>query len=215
MTSLRRMSVVTVALLLGVASLAAQQTTPTQQQQGQGANATQDPQRGQRPAGNRAGRPGAQAQPPANPVQVSRDVQDMLDVLVLKQAQQALDLTDDQYVAFFKKMTELQRLRTQHRNQRQRLIAELNRLTQAGANTDDDTLMARTKAIDDLETGMIQKERDAQGAVDQALTPRQRARFRVFEENMEKQKLRLLAQVLQAGRGGTPPPAPEQPKVIK
>jgi len=209
MTFLRRMSVVTVAVLLG-ATVGAQQTPPPQQ--GRGANAAQDPARGQRPASNRAGRPGPAGQAPANPVQVSRDVQEMLDVLVLKQAQQQLDLTDEQYVNFFKKMTELQRVRTQHRNQRNRLINELNRLTQPGTQVDDETLTARTKAIDDLENDMIQKERDAQAAVDQSLTPRQRARFRVFEENMERQKLRMLAQAM--GKS-TPPPAPAQPPIIK
>jgi hypothetical protein len=209
MTTFGRVSVVTAAVLLSAASLGAQQTTQTPPTQGQGANATQNPPRGQ--AQGRVGRPGPPAQQPQNPVQVSREVQDLLDTLVLKQAQQQLDLTDDQYVDFFKKMVQLQRLRQQHRNQRQRLIMELNRLTQPGADVDDVTLTARTKAIDDLESDMIQKERDAQTAVDQALTPRQRARFRVFEDNMEKQKLRMLAQALKAGK----PPTPEPSKPIK
>jgi len=209
MMILRRMSFVTAAMLLGV-SLGAQQTTQTPPQQGQGANATQNP---QRPGRN----PQRGGPPPANPLQVSRDVQTMLDTLVLAQAQKALDLTDDQYADFFKKMLKLQGLRSQHRDQRIRLINELNRLTQPGADVDDQTLTARTKAIDDLETDMIQKERDALAVVDQALTPRQRARFRVFEENMERQKLRMLAQAMQAGKPGAPPPAaaPEQSKIIK
>jgi len=211
MNVLRRMSVATVAMLFGAISLGAQQTTQTQPQQGQGANAAQDP-RGQRPAGNRAARQGAPAQP--NPVQVSRDVQELLDAYVLKQAQPQLDLTDAQFADFIKTMIQLQRVRTQHRNQRTRLINELNRLTQPGTQVDDETLIARTKAIDDLEADMIQKEREAQAAVDQSLTTRQRARFRVFEENMERQKLRMLAQAMQAGKS-TPNPAPAPPPIIK
>ena len=46
--------------------------------------------------------------------------------------------------------------------------------------------------------------RKAQGAVDQVLDVRQQARFRVFEENMERRKLELLARARQANRARKP-----------
>jgi len=61
---------------------------------------------------------------------------------------------------------------------------------------DDATLNGKAKALDDLEQQNFQREQQARDAVDAVLTPYQRARFRVFEENMEKRKMAMLAAVL-------------------
>jgi hypothetical protein len=59
---------------------------------------------------------------------------------------------------------------------------------------------------------MISDERAALAGVDAVLTTFQRARFRVFEENNEKEKVRLIATVMaEPGRGPSPvPPAKEK-----
>jgi hypothetical protein len=131
----------------------------------------------------------------------------MLDVLALSMARRRLQLSGDQYPVFFQKFQDLQGLRQRHRLQRLRLIGELRQLTRPGVTTDEATLGARTRAIDDLELTWAQEEARALSAVDQVLSPVQRARFRVFEEEMEMQKLELIAQV----KGGTPPPPKPAP----
>jgi hypothetical protein len=158
-------------------------------------------------SGQRAGGPAQAAV--VNPVAALNQVQNMLDGAVLVRAQDALQLSDAQWLAFFPKMRELQQLRIQHQRNRVQLINGLNQATKPGSVTDEATLTSRVKALDDLEAQMGTDERTALAAVDAVLTAFQRARFRVFEENNEREKLRLLAKVMAApGRGPAPEAAP-------
>ena len=147
--------------------------------------------------GGRGARPNAPP-PPAQSAVALNDVQQMLDAMVLGRAQPQLQLTNDQYPQFFKSMQALQQLRRQHQMRRQRMLGELRRLTnpQQAEPPDDATIDAKTKALDDLEAQMFQDEQKSRAAIDAILTPHQRARFRVFEENMEREKLRMLAKAL-------------------
>ena len=101
----------------------------------------------------------------------------------------------------------------QHRVQRQRLLNQLKqrsaRAQQAGV--DDATVAARTKELDDLELQAENQERAALADIDQVLQVRQRAHFRVFLENMERQKLELLMKARQGGRSNNPPPSGPAP----
>lgn len=151
----------------------------------------------QQAAPQRPGR-GAQKDQTANPLEVAQTVQDMLDSMVLTRAQTALALTDDQYPLFFRRMQAFQRVQRRHQMQRLQLIRELAQLTKAGAATDD-VLAAKTKAVDDLEASMSAQEREAMAAIDQTISIRQRARLRVFLENMDRTKITLIAQAMQAG----------------
>jgi hypothetical protein len=72
---------------------------------------------------------------------------------------------------------------------------------------DETALAAQTKELDDLEVQMFQEEQRALSEIDKVLTVYQRARFRVFEENMERQKLDLLARALKGGGDAMPPAA--------
>lgn len=157
-------------------------------------------------APGRAGHPGPGQRAggqSVNAVVAIRDVEDALDGRVLIQAQTALQLSDSQYQAFWPKMRELQRVRRQHEQRHAMLINQLNQATKAGAPpVDEATLTARVKALDDLEASMVSDERTALADVDSVLTVFQRARFRVFEENMEREKLKLLVKVLATPGGG-------------
>lgn len=157
--------------------------------------------------GGRGARPADAPPDPAQSAAALNDVQQMLDAMVLGRAQPQLQLTDDQYPTFFKNMQVLQQLRRRDQMLRQRMLGELRRLTapQQQEPPDDATIEAKTKAFDDLESQMFQDEQKARAAVDAILTPRQRARFRVFEENMEREKLRMLAKALADPRKTTTP----------
>ena len=191
--------------LLMATGVAAAQTTPPP-------GGTTAP---QAPAGRGRRAQAAAAQQPAgspNPVIALATVQNMLDGYVLKQAQVALQLSDAQWVAFFPKMDALQKLRREHQRKHAQLINQLNQAApppRAGLSTADEaTMAARVKSVDDAEAQMVTDERAALAAVDSVLTVYQRARFRVFEENMEKEKLRLLAKVMAQPGGAPQPPSP-------
>jgi hypothetical protein len=57
-------------------------------------------------------------------------------------------------------------------------------------------------SLDDLTRTIDQQVRDAQARVDEILTPRQRVRFRIFEQRMEQRKAELIARARQAVREG-------------
>ena len=185
-----------VVLMLGASGLASAQTPPVGAATGTSPAAVPD-----NPRGQRAGQSGT----PMNPTLALNQVQEMMDGAALVRAQEQLSLTDAQWTAFVPKMRDLQQLRRQHQRARNQIIQALNVATKAGSTVDEATLVAHVKSLDDLEVQMAASERSALAAIDSVLTVYQRARFRVFEENIERDKLRLLAKVLAApGRGPRP-----------
>ena len=58
----------------------------------------------------------------------------------------------------------------------------------------------RLKSLDDLETRSDGEVRKAYDAINQVLDVRQQAKFRVFEENMERRKLELVTRARLANR---------------
>jgi len=145
---------------------------------------------------------------PAGDVLTTEQVYTLLDAFVMARAQSALQLNDGQWAPFVQRLLRLQGLQRMHRNQRQRVLRELRQLVGPNAppNTDDAAITAKTKQLDDLEGQIAQDEQKAVADIDQVLTVRQRAFFRVFLENMERQKLDLLLKARQ--RATAPPPAP-------
>jgi len=154
-------------------------------------------------AGRQAGQRGrGQGGPPAAAAGMPlQQMQTMFDAYVLVQAKRALQLDDEQYPRFFTRMTELQELRRQHTQQRTRMLTELRRLFR-GQQADEARLNAQLKALDELETKFEAGLRAARQAIDETLTTRQRANFRFFEEDMDRQKLDFLTRSRQGGRGG-------------
>ena len=155
---------------------------------------------------------GAGAGPQATPTRpVATDpaklatVQDALEGLELTQADKFLQLDDQQFADFIQRLRNLQRLRRQHQSQRNRLVGELRRLTnpQMQPPVEDALLEAPTKALADFDKQALQETQAAYAQIDEILTVRQRARFRVFEDQMEQRKLEILTRVLKAG---APPP---------
>jgi hypothetical protein len=201
MNAFRRASSLLVVLLLGTASLAVAQQTPP----------PTTPPADQKPAPGRGrpGGPGGLGNPPAVTVNT---IQDMLEGSALKSAQNALQLSDSQYLAFLPRMISLQRVRRDHQRERTRLINAIRQSTKPGVMVDEATIATDVKALDDLELKMSGDERAALAAVDTVLTPFQRARFRVFEDNNEREKVRLIGTVMadsaRGGGGPAPTPAP-------
>lgn len=125
----------------------------------------------------------------------------ILDAYAIVQAQNALQLDDDQYGRFVTRLKRLQEARRRGLQGRNRLIQELRKLS-LEPSAEESAVRERLKALRDLEdqtTATIRREQDA---LDEVLTPRQQARFRVFEEQLERRKLDLLLRARgRAGRG--------------
>jgi hypothetical protein len=130
----------------------------------------------------------------------------MLDAYTVVQAQEALQLNDEQYASFVARLKKLQETRRRNQQAHNQLLQELRRLAgpQAAPPFDENAIRDRLKALRELDDRSALELRRAYEAVDEVLDIRQQARFRMFEEMMERRKLDLLMRARQraAGRRG-------------
>jgi hypothetical protein len=142
-------------------------------------------------------------QPPAGPGSGAvspAEIQRLFDAYALVQAQAQLKLSDDQYPPFLARYKALQDLRRRSQNERGRIIQDLRRLTMDEAKSDEAQLRDRIKALQELDVQAAADVRKAYDAVDQVLDLRQQAKFRVFEEQMERRKIDLVTRARQNNR---------------
>ncbi len=129
------------------------------------------------------------------------EVQRLFDAYALVQAQEALTLNDEQYGKFVTAMKALQETRRRNQQERGRMLRELTRLSGPNAAAaDEQTIVAALGALKQHDAKAAAELQKAYDGVDEALTARQRARFRIFEEQMERRKIDLLMRARQPRR---------------
>ena len=130
------------------------------------------------------------------------EIQKLFDAYLLMEAQQALDLSDQQYPQFLARLRTLQDTRRRNQQERNQLMAQLQRLTnpRAAARGDEAEIKSRLTALQELEARTAAEMRRAYNALDEVLDVRQQARFRVFEEQIERRKIELLMRARQQNR---------------
>ena len=153
--------------------------------------------------GRGAGRGDAPQRPAAADLAKLQTVQDLLEGMEISNADKFLQVDNQHYGEFIQRLRNLQKLRKQHQNQRQRLVQDLRRLSNQ-PGVEDALLEAPTKRLDDFDRQAFQDMQNAYAQIDEVLNVRQRARFRLFEEMMEQRKLEILTRVL---KSGAPPAA--------
>jgi DNA repair ATPase RecN len=130
------------------------------------------------------------------------EVLDMLDAYALVQAQRALELNDKQYGEFVSRLRRLQQVRRGHVQARNRLLNELRQLTRPDLQQiDETTVRDRLRLLREHDERSSADLKKAYDVLDEVLDVRQQARFRVFEENLERRKLDLLMRA-RRGAGG-------------
>ena len=153
--------------------------------------------RGQNPP---AGAPSPQTPGAASavPEQISvADVQAMFEAMALLDAEKQIPLAADQYPAFAVRLKRLQQARGVHQRNHNRALNELRRLTNppAGAKIDDAAVEAKFKELVTIDADGRVAIDQATDAIDQILSPTQRARFRILEDSIERKKLDFLTRV--------------------
>jgi Spy/CpxP family protein refolding chaperone len=131
----------------------------------------------------------------------------MLDAYALVQAQETLQLNDAQYAPFVARLKKLQETRRRNQRAHNQIVQELRKLAgpQAAPPFDEAAIRDRLKALRELDDRGAVELRRAYEGLDEVLDVRQQARFRMFEEMIERRKLDLLLRARQraAGRRGT------------
>jgi hypothetical protein len=180
-----------VMAILGALAVSASAASAAQDPQappaGAGGRVRADPRQGQARAGQQADR-----------LEIA-ELQRLFDAYTVMQAQDALQLDDAQFGQFLPKLKALQDTRRRNEIARSQVVAELARMTAPGAaGFDEAAVKERMRALVDLEGRAAAELRRAYETIDQQLDVRRQARFRVFEQNMERRKLQLM---LRARRG--------------
>ena len=145
------------------------------------------------------------------------EIQKLFDAYLVMEAQQALSLTDQQYPQFLTRLRTLQDTRRRNQQERVQLMQQLQRLTNPRnpARGDEAEIKTRLTALQELESRSVAEMRRAYAALDEVLDVRQQARFRVFEEQIERRKIELLMRARQQNRpnqqGPNQAPPPRRP----
>lgn len=117
------------------------------------------------------------------------------------QAQETLGLSETQYGRFVTRLRTLYESRRKHQQARNQIMGELRKLTHPKTGSNDETQLAdRLQALRDADERAAADLKQAYEAVNETLDIRQQARFRIFEERMEQQKLELLMRARQNAR---------------
>jgi Spy/CpxP family protein refolding chaperone len=127
------------------------------------------------------------------------EIQRMFDSYSLMQAQDQLKITDEQFPRFLTRFKALQDLRRQALQERGRYLQELRKQLN-GPQPDDSIIREQLKVMQELDVRLQADVKRAYEAIDQVLDLRQQAKFRLFEENMERRKLELVTRARQANR---------------
>jgi hypothetical protein len=158
-------------------------------------------QSGGQPAGRQGRAEGAAgAAAPGEPTVTPAEIQRMFDSYALMQAQDQLKITDEQFPQFLTRFKALQDLRRQALQERARRVQELRKQLNGPQPPDDTVIREQIKGLQDLDARSQNDIKKAYDAIDQVLDLHQQAKFRVFEENMERRKLELVMRARQATR---------------
>ena len=146
------------------------------------------------------GRLGPRAGVPPDEATVSpAEIQRMFDSYALMQAQEQLKISDDRFPQFLTRFKALQDVKRRGLQERARIVQDLRRLVN-DPQADEGQIKDRLKSLDELDARSDAEVRKAYDAISQMLDVRQQAKFRVFEENMERRKLELVTRARQANR---------------
>jgi Spy/CpxP family protein refolding chaperone len=142
---------------------------------------------------------GRQAAPPDEATVSPAEIQRMFDSYALMQAQQQLQISDEQFPQFLTRFKALQDARRRGLQERARTIADIRRLLN-GPQPDEASVREQVKKLEEIDSRTQADVRKGYDAIDQVLDWRQQAKFRVFEELMERRKLELVSRARQANR---------------
>ncbi len=141
------------------------------------------------------------------PLVTPGELERWFDSYVLLQAQDTLKLSDAQFPRFLTRLKALQDVRRRNMQARRQIVNSLGRLMKE-TPLDEAQAREQLKALRELDARAADDLQKAYAGLDEVLDVSQQARFRVFEEAVERRKIDLLLRARQnanarQGTGGT------------
>jgi len=157
----------------------------------------------QQDPGGRGARGAAGPGQPLTPAELER----WLDSYVLIQAQDALKVSEAQFPRFLQRLNALQGTRRRNAAARRQILLAIGRQLRA-TPVDEAGVRDQLKALRELDVRAADELRKAYEALDEVLEPVQQARFRLFEQQVERRQIELLMKARErAGEAGRRGPA--------
>jgi hypothetical protein len=135
----------------------------------------------------------------ADPAELAR----LFDAYTVMQAQEVLSLDEAHFGPFVTRLRALQQVRRKNLRDRAGLMREMRQLLQTPGNNDAQ-LKEKLDALVRLEASFRADQAKAMDAIDEVLDVRQRARYRILEQQLEIRKLELVNRARARQRANRP-----------
>lgn len=145
----------------------------------------------QEPAGRRAGQ---------------ADVEGLMEAYVISKLQDALELTDEQFAQMVVAQKRISEHRWDYRRERATVLQQMREELQS-TDGREERLASLLARLDELQRGFEDQEREHYRAIDAILDIRQRARYRVLEQEIQR-RFQQIAREIRERRNPRPPRLP-------
>lgn len=132
----------------------------------------------------------------------SRDPGEIIEKLRIYRLTKELDLTTEQAIVFFPKLNELQKIDGEFREQRRDILIHLEELLNVGAPDTD--VMEALDTYEDLLKNRVDRQINKMGEIRKILTPRQQAKYLIFQDEFEREIKAMIREVKRLGPAEVP-----------
>lgn len=106
---------------------------------------------------------------------------------------QELDLTTEQAIRFFPKLNDLQKIERKFGEEKMSIIHELKELLKEEAS--DEKILERVAKFEELQKNKLSKQIETTKEIWQILTPVQRAKFLIFQEEFSREIREMIKKI--------------------
>jgi Spy/CpxP family protein refolding chaperone len=123
----------------------------------------------------------------------SQDPRAIIEKVRIYRLTEELDLTTEQAVELFPKLSELQKIEREFRSQQLKIIEDLRR--QVGDNAPDMEIIKSLTRYEDIFRERLERQLNKMGEIRKMLTPSQQARYIIFQDEFEREIREMIKEV--------------------
>jgi Spy/CpxP family protein refolding chaperone len=123
-----------------------------------------------------------------------QDVEGLMEAYVISKLQEALELSDQQFAEMVVAQKKMSEHRRNFRREREKVLEQLRRLLGSPDGRDDE-IAPLLKRLDDLQEELNSQQRGDYEAIDKILDVRQRARYRLLEQEIQGRFQQMVREI--------------------
>ena len=135
-----------------------------------------------------------------------RDVEGLMEAYVISKLHDSLDLTDEQFAKMVSAQKKLSESRKNYRRERNKTLQQMRQILQS-SDSGEARLESLLDELDELQTSFESQQRTDYKSIDAILDTRQRARYRILEQEIQRRFQQMVREV--RGRQNPRQPRPQ------